>query len=173
MPHLILSVGRTGTAWLASCLGWDHEPQVFSEAAVSPRHLHLLAKREWTMPRDTKVAVITRDPQAQVLSVVNRWRALGNFGARKVVWLKMLPRYIEKLDELVIAGAGVMNYDSMVHCHRCLLSQLQAAGMPSAPRFDTSRRNAFPKAVVELDSTMERAAGKLRAAYRRWHDPTG
>lgn len=169
-PHLITSIGRAATAWLARCLEWDHEPKHFSKAAVSPTHLHLLSIGKWKLPRNTKVAVITRNPEAQVLSVVNRWRGMGNWRVREISWLKHLDGYLTKLDELVIAGAGVMSYEKMTHCPKCLLSELRGAGIEEPVSFIVHRYNTFPKAVTKLDPTMKGVAARLQKHYARWHD---
>ena len=169
MPTLVTSLGRTGTAWLADCLDWPHEPKGNPERMVSPAHLHRIALRSWIPPEDLEVVVITRKPEDQLLSIINRWSALGNARERGKTWKEFFPRYLSALDRLVAKGAKLMRYENLTHCGICLRIQLQNAGLPQPIGFSTRRVNAFPKKIATLPLGMMPFAHQLREAYDRWH----
>lgn len=167
-PILITSVGRTATQWLATCLGWDHEPQHFNTCAVSPTHLHKMAIDGWIPPEGTKFAVILRDPEEQMLSIINRWHAVHGPGF-KDVWLGRLPFYLDTLDCLVDEGAGLMSYEQMTHGHTHLLEQLSNADMPTnGVSWSLDRVNTYPKAITKLPAWAKATAWTLSEHYEKW-----
>lgn len=169
-PILITSVGRTATKWLAECLGWDHEPKKFDGCAVSPTHLHQMAINGWEPPKGTKFAVITRQPEDQMLSIINRWHAVHS-PSFKDIWLDRLPRYLTVLNRLVENGAGVMRYEKLTCDHRTLLSELQWAGMPTnGTSWSTDRYNTHPKVHDKLPAWAKAVAWDLGEHYKKWHD---
>lgn len=169
MPTLVTSLGRTGTAWLADCLDWPHEPEGYPDQMVSPAHLHRIALRLWLPPEDLKVVIITRKPEDQLLSIANRWHALGNARARAKNWKDIFPRYLSALERFVAKGAKVMRYENLTHCGICLRIQLQIAELPQPIGFSTRRLNTFPKRFDTLPLGMMPLAHQLREAYDRWH----
>lgn len=152
MNYLITGIGRTGTTWLAKCLGWDHEPKVFNGCAVSPRHLDLLASGDWVLPKNTKVAIVTRDPRDQMLSTLNRWHGLGNFSARRAAWCLRLPGYLNGLYKLKAKeGAKIIRYDVMTKDEASLRSALEEADMPFATVAWTNEKfNTHAKTIESL-----------------------
>lgn len=170
-PILITSIGRTATKWLAACLGWDHEPRVFRGRAVSPTHLHKMAIDKWEPPEGTKFTVIIRDPDDQMLSVINRWHAVRSGYLFRDTWETRLPHYLATLDRLIEEGAGLMQYEDMTHCHPDLLVQLSNAGMPANNViWSTEDFNTHPKVIIELPAWARATAWTLYEHYEKWQN---
>lgn len=114
-PFLITSIGRTATKWLAARLKVDHEPLIFEGRAVSPKHLFMMTKmweHKCSGLKEHQFGVIIRDPNAQLLSILNRGGTVpGSLEIFKANW----ENYLNVMDKLVEDGALVIEFEHMVH----------------------------------------------------------
>ena len=171
-PFLITSIGRTATKWLAQCLCVPHEPTVFRGYAVSPAHLHRMAVEGWQLPEDVSVGIITRDARDQILSVINRWHALGGAKMREQSWRRMLPGYLAHCEKLFRAGAHVMHYADLTCCRECQRRVLDPMDVAALQWVDKPS-NQFRATILTLPPWAERLAVGLQEAYDRWHRDRG
>lgn len=169
MNYLITGIGRTGTKWLAACMGWPHEPKNPMPAMVSPAHLHRLAFNHWTIEPERKVAIVVRDAHDQMRSILSRMRAL-HIPWDEVTIDKRHQIYRETIELLIRSGAGVMRYEVMTRTQGHLDRELEQAGMPPSLQFFPEPLNVFPARpeFATLPRWAERIADDNQRAYDRW-----
>jgi hypothetical protein len=168
-PFWITGIGRTATKWLAVCMGWPHEPRDPAPQMVSPAHLHRLAFGSWFTPPGMSVAVIVRDAEDQMRSILSRLAA-RRLPIEEITLVKRHSIYRQTLDQLVARGAGVMRYEVMTRNLGHLNRELEQAGMPEAKDFLLEPLNVH--AARPEFATLPRWAARIAQAnqefYERW-----
>lgn len=168
---LVTSIGRTGTKWLAKALGVDHEPAVFNGRACSPRHLYLMVTG-WQPPKGTKVVVMTRNAEAQMLSICNRAAALGE--GKLQIFKEMFRGYLRVLNRLVAAGAPVIHYEDVIgNLEATATFAFDHLGIDCLDGMsveeEQSRLNAHPQVITELPPWAKSHAKEMQRHYDAWH----
>ena len=161
----ITSLGRTGTKWLAECLGWPHEPSSVKPRMVSPRHLQIVTLRKWKPPKNCKIIVITRDPNDQILSIMNRWLALNQPITNKDLWVDAKLKQLGTLSRFVSHGAKVIRYEEMIQGPEKLAELLD----PYPVEWTEERFNSYPKLIRIISPWALPLRDRLRKEYMRWH----
>jgi FkbM family methyltransferase len=162
---LILSIGRTATAYFAEVLGVDHEPAELNGSAVSPKHLFRMTTG-WKIPKNYRVVILVRNAEAQMLSILNRAAALG--AGKVTMFREKLPDYLRILNELVRDGAQIYSSDALLAMDVTELSlwAREALGVNSIKV--TERPDTFPIVLTELPPWAKVAAAKMQKHYDAW-----
>ena len=172
--YWITGIGRTATKWLAVCMGWPHEPRDPAPQMVSPAHLHRLAFGSWFTPPGTAIAVVVRNAEDQMRSILSRLHAKRNL-IDEVSLVRRHSIYRQTLDQLITRGAGVMRYEVMTRNLGHLNRELKQAGMPEAREFLLEPLNvhAARPEFATLPRWAERIAHENQRHYDRWLNARG
>lgn len=166
-------MGRTATKWLAQALDVPYEPMPYGEdfpLFVSPAHLDLVRLDAWSPPEGTKIGIIRRQPEHQLLSIINRRLAIG-LPVDPARMVSVYSMYLIDLQQFFEEGAEVMDYEKLTEDTTDFLAQI--AWIPQEllknirPCFE-HRVNTLPKSIVKLPPWAMDLALKIGETYDRW-----
>lgn len=166
-PFLITSIGRTATKWLAARLQVDHEPAEFAGRAVSPRQLFMNVAMGVPWPVSPwRMGVMVREPQAQILSVINRMREVDI--NRLSLFRKHWQGYLVALDKLVLGGARVIRYAEVTTSTVALQRVADYFGTDVEWDGFKERLNVYPSTVKTLPGWANVIHETMLGYYSTW-----